>query len=161
MMDTGKCSETRNTQNNKNRKKGNKTKHIKLMVTSLLLGLIFFLGACAPKELPEGFDEANVTSIAKEVIVQMSEGDFEAVVEQFTPEMKKALDAKALEDSVGGILKDLGEFKGHKKVSTTSSKNEEIGEFAVVIITSTYENGNATYTISVDKNDQIVGLYLK
>ena len=160
-MDTRKRSETRNRKNIQKRKKGNKTKHVKRIVTSLLLGLVFFLGACAPKGLPEGFDEANVTSIAKEVIVQMSDGDFEAVVDQFAPDMKKALDAKALEDSVGGILLDLGGFKGYKKVSTTSSKNEEIGEFAVAIITSTYENGNATYTISVDKNNQIVGLYLK
>ena len=160
-MNTRKRSKTRNRKNIENRKKGNKTKHVKRIVTSLLLGLVFFLGACAPKGLPEGFDEANVTSIAKEVIVQMSDGDFEAVVEQFSPDMKKALDAKALEDSVGGLLRDLGDFKGYKKVSTTSSENEEIGEFAVVIITSTYENGNATYTISVDKNDQIVGLYLK
>ena len=160
-MDTKKSSETRNRKNTQNRKNRRKIKHIKLIVTSFMLGLVFFLGACAPKGLPEGFDEANVTAIAKEVIVQMSEGDFEAVVEQFNPEMKKALDAKALEDSVGGMLKDLGDFKGHKKVSITSSKNEEIGEFAVAIITSTYENGNATYTISVDKSDQIVGLYLK
>ncbi len=51
-MDTKKSSELRNRKNTQNRKNRRKMKLVKHMVTSLLLGLILFLGACAPKGRP-------------------------------------------------------------------------------------------------------------
>lgn len=145
-------------------KKTKKTKMRILILTSLLVLLSLLAGACSSKatlSVPEGFVLEDVKAQVREVVTLMSNQDFEAVVEQFSPELKAVLDANGLKASVGGMISALGAFKQIDQENIMASKNNQIGDFAVAIIVCSYEKGKATYTISIDDKDQIVGLYMK
>lgn len=130
-------------------------------VLSLFAVLTILIGGCAPKGVPEGFDEAVVISQAKEVVTLMSSRDYEAVAARFSEEMKAALPGTSLASAVDPTITKLGAFKDYKSVAAGSGENAAIGKFAVVVIKAGYENGDATWTISIDKDGKLTGLYLK
>lgn len=130
----------------------------------LILTIILILGvlsACGSNELPEGFVEEELVGQAQNVVALMSAGDYEGTAAMFSPAMAEQLDAAALESAVGEKLNELGEFDSFTSTSISGGSDKKIGDFGVVVLVCKYQNGNAKYTISIDENDQICGLYLK
>lgn len=123
--------------------------------------LCFLLGACAGTALPDGFTEADVLASAENVITLLSCGEYEAVADTFSTQMAQALDAEGLEAAIGSRLDALGGFGAFKSRATTGKSDAVIGDFAVAVIVCSYENGTATYTISIDENGNVCGLYMK
>lgn len=74
--------------------------------------------------------------------------------------MKDSMTEEKLTSTFTPILESLGEFKQIKKYSL-SSANSLGTDYAVCTVTCEYANGNATYTISIDKDQNIGGLYIK
>ena len=67
-----------------------------------------------------------------------------------------------LEKALIQQLSDLGAFVEYKSVMAAGTKDQKTQEdYAVVVVTAVYQNGNATYTISVDRDLAVVGLYMK
>lgn len=129
-------------------------------VLSLILTLAVLIGACTPKTVPEGFDKAQVVARAKEVISLLSAKDYQGVTALFHPVMAK-FDAKALEAAVGAQLDGLGALQSQGEAVLSAGKEESIGAFAIVVIPCEYAKGRATYTISVDGEGRICGLYMR
>lgn len=75
--------------------------------------------------------------------------------------MKEALDADGLEDALGTQLDSLGAFKEFKTEATQGGSDSEIGDYAIAVLICEYEEGSATYTISIDSAGNICGLYMK
>ncbi|UUM11318.1 DUF3887 domain-containing protein [Proteiniclasticum sp. QWL-01] len=138
-----------------------KRKHRGLTLLLFVLTLSLALAACAQKTLPEGFDQAKVTTQAKQVITQLTNKEYASVAAQFSPEMKAALDAQKLQTAVGPVIDKLGAFKEFKSETVGAGENPTIGKYAVAIINCVYANGNATYTISIDSAGKVCGLYVK
>lgn len=131
------------------------------VILALFTVMTLFIAGCAPKGVPEGFNEEVVISQAKEVVMLMSARDYEGVVDRFSEIMKEALPENSLESALDETITKLGAFKEYRSVAAGSGENPTIGKFAVVIIKASYENGEATYTISIDKDGKLTGLYLK
>lgn len=130
---------------------------------SILIWLfaLIVLSACSSGALPAGLDEVQVNNQAKQVVTQLSNQDYEAVEAQFTDLMKTALPTGTLKAAVGPVISKLGAFKEFQAISTGSGENAQAGKFAVVVIRAAYNNGEATYTISIDEAGKLTGLYLK
>lgn len=132
----------------------------KLGVLLACLLIMSVLAACGSKPLPEGFVEEEVLSEAENVVALLSARDYEGVTALFSPAMAE-LDAAKLETSVGPSLDALGAFDRIKSKSTTGGRNDTVGNYATAVLVCEYEKGNATYTISIDEDGKICGLYMK
>lgn len=131
------------------------------VLSSLILSFCLILGACSGSALPEGFVKDEVIAKAENVITLLSEKNYEAVVETFSAEMAKTLDAKGIENALESHLESLGEFKAFKSEAVTGKNDKSSGSFVIAVIVCSYESGTATYTISIDKDGNVCGLYMK
>ena len=128
------------------------------LVGALLMS--FTLVSCGQKSLPEGFDGEEVLKSARSVVAQLSEKNYTGVAEQFSSVME-GLDEKTLSETMDQKLDALGTFVSVTSEDLTGGSSETIGEFATAVLVCEYENGTATYTISIDKDGRICGLYAK
>ncbi|MBE6990101.1 MAG: DUF3887 domain-containing protein [Ruminococcaceae bacterium] len=132
----------------------------KIAVFISLLCLALLLTACGKKQLPAGFEKNEVINTAKTAVGLLNERDYDGVAAQFSSEMKE-LDAKKLEEVLDPLLTELGDFDKFTSESVSGANSSEIGDYAVAVLGCQYQNGTATYTISVDKAGRICGLYMK
>lgn len=128
---------------------------------ALIAIVITLVSACASKGVPEDFDKAAVITQARTVISQINAQDYASVEAQFSPEMTTALPPGALKNALDPVMAKLGAFKEFKSETTGSGENKTIGKYAVIVIRAGYENGDATYTISIDQNQKLTGLFVK
>ena len=128
------------------------------LVGALLMS--FTLVSYGQKSLPEGFDGEEVLKSARSVVAQLSEKNYTGVAEQFSSVME-GLDEKTLSETIDQKLDALGTFVSVTSEDLTGGSSETIGECATAVLVCEYENGTATYTISIDKDGRICGLYAK
>lgn len=134
-----------------------KKKFIIVPAMALLLGICV---GCSGDEVPAGFDKEQITESSKVFIESLNQGDFEKCYEQFNDVMKSSMDQEKLENTFKPILEGLGSFVEFK--SKSLSQNKSLGvDYAVCIVKCAYKNGEATYTISLDKDLKVGGLYIK
>ncbi len=126
-----------------------------------LLCLLGLLSACGGNALPEGFNEEDVLAQAENVVGLLSARDYTGVAELFSPEMAAELDAAALELALDDSLGSLGSFESFGTEVVAGGSSESIGDFAVAVLRCKYENGKAIYTISIDRDGNLCGLYMK
>lgn len=124
---------------------------------ALLLGIC---ASCAANELPSGFDRDQVIDTSKGFIDQLNGQEYESCYDQFSDLMKESMSQKKLENTFTSIFEGLGGFVRFKSESLSSSKSLGV-EYAVCTVKCQYENGVATFTISLDKDMKIGGLYIK
>lgn len=117
--------------------------------------------ACSLNALPEGFEEKSVLAKAQSVVHLLINEDYESVAGTFSAQMSARLDARALKNALGDSVKRLGAFKEYISMAATGSSDAEIGDFAVAVLVCAYEGGTATYTISIDSDGKVCGLYMK
>lgn len=129
----------------------------------LALSIVFMtlMTACGMDKLPEGFDEKEVNAAADMVVERLSDKNYNGVVELFSEEMASQLGADAIEEAVGKTIDDLGAFEKITSRAVSGQTLDNGKKYAVVVLVCKYENGNATYTISIDEDGKIAGLYMK
>jgi outer membrane murein-binding lipoprotein Lpp len=133
-------------------------------MSALLLALALCalaLAGCSSGKLPDGFVKEDVLKEAESAVQLLSAGDYDGVEKLFSDAMKSALDADALQKALGPQLQKLGKFDSVTSSAAAGGKNSQIGEFATAVLVCKYENGSATYTISIDADGKICGLYMK
>lgn len=127
-----------------------------LLITIFTLAL-----SCTGKRgVPEGFDEAIVNSVIEKTIVLVSERNYGEVVKLFAPVMS-SLNLETFAQVLNPILDSLGGYEKTDSVVITAQQVKDIGDVALAIVTCKYLNKKAVYTISIDKNYQICGFYVK
>lgn len=132
----------------------------KLFAALAALSVCALVSACAAP-LPDGFDEAEVVAVARAVVEELSAGDYAAVEARYSAKMTDTVAAGALEEALQTYFDALGEFKEHKKYGVGGGTDETEGEYAVVQTVAAYENGTATFTVSITKDGRVCGLYMK
>lgn len=135
-------------------------KKTNIILVSIMI-IIALLTACGAQELPEGFSEEEVINQAEYVVSLLSAKDYEGVAALFAPVMAEGLDAEGLENAVGEQIDKLGGFVRVSSSNIGGGNDKTIGDYGVVVLVCDYENGKATYTISIDSNNQVCGLYMK
>lgn len=132
----------------------------RLGLIALALLICLSLGACAAA-LPEGFSQEDVSVRARETVSLLNDRDYGAVVETFDATMKEALDEARLREAFDGPLDRLGAFADFKSEALAGKSDPKIGEYAVAVLVCSYENGTATYTISINAEGEVCGLFIK
>lgn len=106
-----------------------------------------------------GLDEQAVVDRAKEVVMLLDADDFEALRGISDETMSQALSKEGIDQARAAIGDDWGAFVSFGKAYTTEV--EQMGQTGVVVkIAAVYENATVVYTISVDKDLRLMGLYL-
>ncbi len=121
----------------------------------LLLGVYL-----SESPLPDGFEKNSVYKTAKSFIISLSGRQYDRCYRRFSGNMQTAMDREKLQSTLDTVLAGLGDFVRFKGISVCPKKI--LGEdYAVCTVKCIYENGPATYTISLDKNLLVSGLYIK
>jgi len=131
----------------------------------ILFSLLVFsitLSACASTKLADTYDENIVTERAKEVVGMMNAQSFDKVNAEIRDDLQDQLTSSKLKEAIGAKLAEAGAFIEYPSISTLGQKSKTSGEdYATVVLVGKYENSTVVYTITMDTNLDIVGLYVK
>lgn len=132
--------------------------------TLIILSIILILSytACGSSgKLSSEYDESMVKDKAEAVISKLNEGDYTSVEYMVRDDLKKQLSADILRDVMEPLFENAGTFDsfGAEKIGGTTAKDGTA--YAVAAIEAKYENATMIYTISFDKDYNIVGFYIK
>lgn len=137
----------------------NKTNLYRALIVVLLAVLsLGVLSGCAAG-LPEGFDQAEVDTAAKNVIDLLDRRDSDGLSAILSDDMKVGL-TEDLRAQIFAYLDGAGAVKEIKQLKSAGSEENGI-TFVVVVASVQHENTDITYTISFDKDMKLAGLYLK
>ena len=128
----------------------------------LLLALFVFLGACSSNSVPEGFDEEQLTTQAKQIVEYLQDAQYAEVLDLMREDVREMLPLETLKDVAETKYAVVGSFEKYSQVAITDTKDPASSEvYAVVIVVVEYTEGKGTYTLTFDKDLRCVGLYIK
>lgn len=131
-----------------------------MMKKLLLLALcLLLLVGCAPALDPQ-YDKAEVIDTAKAFLSDLNERKYEDCADRFDGLMAAQFDAALLSDTMEQTLNHAGAFVRFKNERTASSTVGGVA-YAVVMLTAEYENASIRYTVSLDPDLAVAGLYFK
>ncbi len=134
----------------------------RLILTVSAVLLLFAVPACGGTKLAASFDENEVIDRAKAAVEVINTLDYGAMCAEFRDNLQEQVSADSLKTAWESLLTAAGTFKEYQKVTTAGVKVKETGEDgAIVTLTCAYENNTLTYTISLDTNLEVVGMWLK
>lgn len=134
----------------------------KFFSLSLALLMLLSLAACGSSGLSEEYNEAEVLARAEELVLLINTLDYEAVCGQLREDLSGAISPEELENAWGESLEKAGAFVEFKSAAAASQESKSTGEnYAVAVLVCKYENASLTYTISMDMELNIVGMYMK
>ena len=135
-------------------------KHIRILLTLLVFSII--ISACTTTKLSDIYDENVVTERGKEVVEMINSQDYDKVNAEIRVDLQDQLTADKLRDALGSKLADAGAFIDYQAETTLGQKSKTSDEeYATVVLVGNYENSTLVFTISMDSNLDIVGLYVK
>ena len=140
-----------------------KTQKFKRVLPVLLaLAAVLVLAACASSKLADSFDEEAVKTAAGEIVTEMNEGEYQAVVDKCTDELAEKMTAKLLSDNVDSYFSGRGDFEKLLSTAVVGQKAKDTGaDSAVAVVVAQYANQKVTYTISFDTDMKLIGFYMK
>ena len=134
----------------------------KAMILTLVLAMAVLLAACGGAKLAEIYDEDQVTARAKEAVDVINTLDYEAMTALMREDLRDQLTAEALQEAWDPLLSESGAFEEYKSVTVVGQKSQSTGEdYAVAVVVCRYENATRTFTLSMDENLDLVGMYMK
>jgi len=120
------------------------------------------LSACTSPKLADSYDENAVIDRAKDVVKMINSQNFDAVNAELREDLQDQLTSTQLKDAIGQKMIDAGTFVDFQTISTLGQKSKSTGEdYATVVLVAEYESSPIVFTISMDSNLDIVGLYVK
>jgi len=133
-----------------------------IRILFILLVFSITLSACTSVKLADIYDENIVTERAKEVVEMINSQDYEKVNAEIRDDLQDRLTSNQLKDAIGAKLVEAGAFIEYQSITTLGQKSKTSGEdYAAVVLVGKYEKSTVVYTITMDSNLDIVGLYVK
>ena len=128
----------------------------------LTILLMFSATACSSNKLADSFSEQDVRTKAEEVVGVINTLDYDKMVALFRTDLQSDITADQFKQSWDATLKGAGAFKEFSSESIVGQKDKTTGEdYAVAILFCKYEKAQLTFTISLDTNLEVVGMYMK
>lgn len=141
-------------------KTGDKVRKGISMVLILAMSMLMLIG-CSGNKLSEDFDEDKVKAAAQEAIDHLVAGEYEECVALMSDELQAAVSAEVLTANMEAIAGQKGAFQEYKSSSVVGQTDKDGTEYAVVVIVAAFEKGNMTFTVSFDKEMNMIGLWMK
>ena len=128
----------------------------------ILLVFSITLSACTSVKLADIYDENIVTERAKEVVEMINSQDYDKVNAEIRHDLQDQLTSDKLKDAIGAKLVEAGAFIEYQSITTLGQKSKTSGEdYATVVLVGKYEESVIVFSITLDSNLDIVGLYVK
>ena len=133
-----------------------------IRILFILLVFSITLSACTSGKLADIYDENIVTERAKEVVEMINSQDYDKVNAEIRDDLQDRLTSNQLKDAIGAKLVEAGAFIEYQSITTLGQKSKTSGEdYATVVLVGKYEKSTVVFTITMDSNLDIVGLYVK
>jgi hypothetical protein len=133
-----------------------------IRILFILLVFSITLSACTSGKLADIYDETIVTERAKEVVEMINAQDYDKVNAEIRDDLQDQLTSNRLKDAIGAKLVEAGAFIEYPSITTLGQKSKTSGEdYATVVLVGKYEKSTIVFSISMDSNLDIVGLYVK
>ena len=133
-----------------------------IRILFILLVFSITLSACTSAKLADKYDENIVTERAKKVVEMINSQDYDKVNAEIRHDLQDQLTSDKLKDAIGAKLVEAGAFIEYQSITTLGQKSKTSGEdYATVVLVGKYEKSTVVFTISMDSNLDIVGLYVK
>ena len=133
-----------------------------IRILFILLVFSITLSACTSVKLADIYDENIVTERAKEVVEIINSQDYDKVNAEIRDDLQDRLTSNQLKDAIGAKLVEAGAFIEYQSITTLGQKSKTSGEdYATVVLVGKYEKSTLVFTITMDSNLDIVGLYVK
>jgi hypothetical protein len=133
-----------------------------IRILFILLVFSITLSACTSEKLADIYDENIVTERAKEVVEMINSQDYDKVNAEIRDDLQDRLTSNQLKDAIGAKLVEAGAFIEYQSKTTLGQKSKTSGEdYATVVLVGEYEKSTVVFTITMDSNLDIVGLYVK
>lgn len=133
-----------------------------IRILFILLVFSITLSACSSAKLADNYDENIVTERAKEVVEMINSQNYDQVNAEIRDDLQDQLTSEKLKDAIGAKLVEAGTFIDYQSIAAVGQKSKTSGEdYALVVLVGKYEKSTVMFTISMDSNLDIVGLYVK
>jgi len=133
-----------------------------IRILFILLVFSITLSACTSAKLADKYDENIVTERAKKVVEMINSQDYDKVNAEIRDDLQDRLTSNKLKDAIGAKLVEAGAFIEYQSITTLGQKSKTSGEdYATVVLVGKYEKSTVVFTITMDSNLDIVGLYVK
>lgn len=142
----------------KRNKKGTK---IKRFAAAVLTACLFVCTGCNSTKLADGYDKKKIESASIEIIESVQlKGAKEVLSERMRDDFVDNIDLDEMDASVKSSVSSLGGFLTYTQKTVIGRHYDDTDEdFAVALITASYENGEISYTLTFDKDMNLVGFY--
>ncbi len=137
------------------------SKGVLTALCALLIAVILCGCGFSGTSLPKGMNPDKALSQAQEIAMSLSKGEFDKVADRFSDEMKAQLSAQDLREALEDEVEKRGAVTKILSWSTRGASDDETGEYAVFVLVCKCEKGSATFTICLDKESKICGLYMR
>lgn len=128
----------------------------------MLIVSILLLTACSSNKIPDGFNENDLNQKAEEIINLLNENNVDEVYAMFRTDVQAMIKLEDLEVIIQDKFNQVGTFKEISQVAITDTKDPNTSEvYVVVIVSSDHDKGRTTYTLSFNKELEIVGFFIK
>lgn len=127
----------------------------------IMAATMLLLMGCSGTKLSGDFDEEKVKAAAHEAIDHLTAGEYEECVALMGEEMQAALSAEVLAANMETITGQKGAFQEYKSSSVVGQKDKDGAECAVAVIVAAFEKGTATFTLSYNKEMEMIGFWIK
>lgn len=133
----------------------------KLLSILLVLSLLTALSACAPK-IPNGYDEAALTSTAQNVIHLVNTGDYESVIPLLREDMQSEVTIEDLSLAYDEPIAKAGAFVSFKDPGFSVTNDQTTGEtYCIVELKCEYQNKSYDFNVTFNRAMEVVGLFMK
>lgn len=120
----------------------------------MFLCLVSLVGCGAPK-LSANYSEEKLKAAAEEIISKFNEEKYDDVAAKLKADLRKDLPASKLKE-VWSNYKNIGKYDSLSKIAF-----QEKNDYAVVVAIAKYEKRKVQFTLSFNKDMEMVGIYIK
>ncbi len=129
----------------------------KILLSFLML---MILSSCS--SVPDGFDKNTLETKSQEVIDLMESYQVEEVISLLRTDLQALIAPSELKANLETKYESVGDPVDKITFTISDTIDPQTDElYATVIAQVDHENGRSTYTISFNKDYQLVGLYIK
>lgn len=132
----------------------------RIIVITVCFCAIGMLTGCDNEKLAECFQKEVVEQKATEVIINMSEGRFDAVSAMICADLQKKLTPEVLKEAMEQLCGEAGSFKEIESMAFLGQKIEN-QDAAIAVAIVIYEDLRVRFTITFNPDMEITGLYMK
>ena len=129
-----------------------------LICSAMFLGIGLYMGYRSNQITSEEWEEFNLHS--KSLIRKLNRRDYAACIDTFDDSMRESMTTDRMAQVFDPPLNTLGSFYKFKGI-TVQKKNPAISDYNTCQVRCEYQNGQATFTVFLDKDYKVGGVYLE